>query len=1327
MYQPGETVTLKPEEDTSLKGEGANFGEASRNSLQKVKAKIKDIILNPTGDFFKDGHQSFVTGKNTRKVQQLLNYVNNDLKQYAVPHPYFAGVMIVSPTKLDIKREVPPRQSGANLVTDLRLVLNWDFNNREYKGINQKKLDAFIEENAYRLEDGHYGWFSMGRVVLQDNLRNQLQQKLSEKGYNAQYNPQTNSFKVTKKDGPKFARQLSQADTAYLQRALKLLRKLFPNVETVTDINEYDDAVDILSDQGHDVSNVKGFFYEGKVYIDPRRANPETAFHEFAHVWVAAVRQGNPALFEAAKKALVGTEFVDHVKSIDEYVNSLQGDEFWEEVLVTALGQKANEIFQTQEQQAKWKRIVDRITNWLKRKLNIKSNKPYSQMKLNEILDIGTDALLYGPETEIEVTEQDVQFARASRPDYALNYVWGSARKIVQTREFGKEKAPQGWSQDPYYRDLIEKQYPASLAAHEAKHGVGVDKPGTAPKTEGQVKTEARRDARNEARREGDQIDYSKIPNAPLQEVIGFLDAWKSNNPNKNQQYLRPFFEGDTGQAAIGAIKAIVQQVDERPSWVQLAGAMGKFALRKKPEGMEQREFRIAQYKSGAVIMEVMLENGFVDLEYNYRSEMYEVVITDENFLDNFSDAIAELPNDPNDYTEVFEDAPPPDWDAMINENGADLISRYHKLQEMSPEEYPLVYDVANKAGKVGYGVDVSQLEFLKLFNELGLFDPKDQITDYDRQTLSEWQLKQKEKRIKEKQKAKKREIRTLFKKAGKLGDKAFYIQHNFDYRGRLYALAHGLTFQGPKMGLSLFTFDTKDPIGEGGYKALEQNAADYFGWTGANDFATREKFVQENKAEWYKWVADPKKYAAEIMATDEPTLFFRAVNELKRADAHPEGKFNYPSGLPVHRDATTSGLQILAAMSRDIEAAKLVNISDTQERYDSYTAVAQEVYKLLPKAFPKKWTESITKVQEYENAYKAKVQKAKETTTNQEELKKKMKKLQNERKAWRAKNKGIREEAARAFWAGEGVRKKMRKIAKGPVMTKYYSSGVQGIADALYNEFSSDPTFEGLNRDNATFMAQWLFDAADSKFDGPGRVMKALKQLGTHVAKNQDRAMTWHAGAKGGSNFKVVQDPKKSTNIKLQMVYKGKNEYILKNKNPKVSTSIAVDTDQRDSGKAGNQSAPNVVHSLDAQLVHYVMLNADFPVQTIHDSFATNPANTAKLDALIREGFAELLGSEENVVGMLTEMNGGNVEAAQKDYQSFLIGGFDPKEVLKNPHAFSAGVTDPALSEVADQNQDTGTNQNEVKAATKLEADIIADSISAQAAETQENSKPCK
>ena len=98
-----------------------------------------------------------------------------------------------------------------------------------------------------------------------------------------------------------------------------------------------------------------------------------------------------------------------------------------------------------------------------------------------------------------------------------------------------------------------------------------------------------------------------------------------------------------------------------------------------------------------------------------------------------------------------------------------------------------------------------------------------------------------------------------------------------------------------------------------------------------ANSFGLDKKTWDE-RLEWFKQHED---HLDEMLPqADDPAMYFAGVQ------AWDAVKHGLPIGYPVSLDATSSGLQILAALTGDRRAAQLCNVVSTGSREDAYTNV---------------------------------------------------------------------------------------------------------------------------------------------------------------------------------------------------------------------------------------------------------------------------------------------------------------------------------------------------------------------------------------------------
>jgi len=89
----------------------------------------------------------------------------------------------------------------------------------------------------------------------------------------------------------------------------------------------------------------KGMYSKGIVYLNPNKVTQDTPFHEFAHPFVAAIREDNPKLYdklyEALKSSQQGQDIIKKINDAYSYKNEYM---FKDEVIVTALGINAATI-----------------------------------------------------------------------------------------------------------------------------------------------------------------------------------------------------------------------------------------------------------------------------------------------------------------------------------------------------------------------------------------------------------------------------------------------------------------------------------------------------------------------------------------------------------------------------------------------------------------------------------------------------------------------------------------------------------------------------------------------------------------------------------------------------------------------------------------------------------------------------------------------------------------------------------------------------------------------------------------------------------------------
>jgi DNA-directed RNA polymerase len=188
---------------------------------------------------------------------------------------------------------------------------------------------------------------------------------------------------------------------------------------------------------------------------------------------------------------------------------------------------------------------------------------------------------------------------------------------------------------------------------------------------------------------------------------------------------------------------------------------------------------------------------------------------------------------------------------------------------------------------------------------------------------------------------------------AEKFSGTVFYSPYSFDYRGRMYPLTSVLQPQGTDFEKALLKFADAQPLTESGVKWLKIQIANCAGYD-KSSYAERVQFVDDNIDLITAVATDPVGNLAQWQYTSEPWQFLAACEEYYACCI---SKTRSESNLLVAVDATCSGIQILAGITKDADAAALVNVTPSDAPQDAYAAVAEAAVKslLASKAVPTK------------------------------------------------------------------------------------------------------------------------------------------------------------------------------------------------------------------------------------------------------------------------------------------------------------------------------------------------------------------------------------
>lgn len=216
----------------------------------------------------------------------------------------------------------------------------------------------------------------------------------------------------------------------------------------------------------------------------------------------------------------------------------------------------------------------------------------------------------------------------------------------------------------------------------------------------------------------------------------------------------------------------------------------------------------------------------------------------------------------------------------------------------------------------------------------------KDDLTDEQRQEISDWKVIAKRQYAKEQQ----RKGQVLsFMQTHKLAlelsqwDKFYYV-YSCDFRGRIYCATTGLSPQGSDSAKGLLRFAKGVPLGKDGAKWLAIQGANTYG---------EDKLPYDERVDWVhkhsqlisKVAEDPISHRDFWGNADKPYQFLAFCFEWVASNCGKDETF--VSHLPIALDGSCNGLQHYSAMLRDKVGAHATNLSECEKPQDIYQEVA--------------------------------------------------------------------------------------------------------------------------------------------------------------------------------------------------------------------------------------------------------------------------------------------------------------------------------------------------------------------------------------------------
>ena len=220
------------------------------------------------------------------------------------------------------------------------------------------------------------------------------------------------------------------------------------------------------------------------------------------------------------------------------------------------------------------------------------------------------------------------------------------------------------------------------------------------------------------------------------------------------------------------------------------------------------------------------------------------------------------------------------------------------------------------------------------------------------------------------------------------------------------------------------------------------------------------------------------------------------------------------------------------------------------------------------------------------------------------------------------------------------------RKCVKRTVMTIPYNakpfSNRSYIRDAL-----KEKGFE-IDKEDLTVTVKAVRSAMNDVVPGCLQVMKWIEDEVVKAIKRGSTELQWVTPSGFVVNQYIMLKEKK--NIKLQLL----GECRLK---------IAVDKDKVDLSRHKAATAPNLIHSLDASLLHLSVQRFDKPIALIHDSVLTRAVDMDELSAIIRETYMHLFAEHDYLNDFASQIGA--------ETKPPIIGDLKPESVIDSTYFF--------------------------------------------------------
>ncbi len=221
------------------------------------------------------------------------------------------------------------------------------------------------------------------------------------------------------------------------------------------------------------------------------------------------------------------------------------------------------------------------------------------------------------------------------------------------------------------------------------------------------------------------------------------------------------------------------------------------------------------------------------------------------------------------------------------------------------------------------------------------------------------------------------------------------------------------------------------------------------------------------------------------------------------------------------------------------------------------------------------------------------------------------------------------------------------RKCVKRTVMTIPYNA--KPFSNRTYIRDALKEKGVEIGKEDLTITVAAVRQAMNDVVPGPMSVMKWIEDEVSKVLSKGNDYLTWTTP----SGFVVTQKlmKRKVEVLNLQLLGRCKLS---------VSTE---DTKEVDKARHKAATAPNLIHSLDASLLHLSAIRFEYPIALIHDSVLCRATDMSILSSLVRETYMQLFAKHDYLTDFASQI-GAETEPP-------IIGDLKPETVIDSTYFF--------------------------------------------------------